>query len=137
MEFDTNLVVIIILRINEGLAFDLAIQEKEACEVLEKIPWTVKVCGQSIAVLFSPLSFRMFIMLWDFCFYKNNEMNYDCEQYCNSGAKFFNILYHVQGYVKKKLLSYGTFPVPWCVVLWDWKSSRFIPWGVLSDWKKL
>jgi len=28
-------------------------------------------------------------------------MNYNCEQYCNSGAKFFNILYHVQGYVKK------------------------------------
>lgn len=102
MEFDTNLVVLIILRINEGLAFDLAIQEKEACEVLKKIPWTVKVCGQSIVGLFSPLIFRMFIMLWDFCFYKNNEMNYDCEQYCNSRAKFFSILYHVQGYVKKK-----------------------------------
>lgn len=102
MEFDTNLVVLIILRINEGLAFDLAIQENEACEVLKKIPWTVKVCDQSIVVHFSPLSFRMFIMLWDFCFYKNNEMNYDCEQYCNSRAKFFSILYHVQGYVKKK-----------------------------------
>lgn len=102
MEFDTNLVVIIILRINEGLAFDLAIQEKEACEVLEKIPWTVKVCGQSIAVLFSPLSFRMFIMLWDFCFYKNNEMNYDCEQYCNSGAKFFSILIMFKDMLKKK-----------------------------------
>jgi hypothetical protein len=65
LEFDTNLVVIIILRINERLAFDLAIQEKDACEVLKKIPWTVKVCGQSIVGLFSPLIFRMFIMLYE------------------------------------------------------------------------